>query len=735
LSNANDRSDTATRPPDDAPAVARPTLAERLTRLFARPAPGEDGAVASRTREAEERFDVLFASCREGLLLCDEHGAILDCNAAAVDLLGEPRERVVGALLRAYFKQDDQPLQIGLLDGEARAYRNRRWPFQVEVRVAATRLGGRLCSIVHLRDLREQHSRLRAQDRMARMASVDELTNLPNRAQFRACLARAMERARRHGQPMALMFLDLDRFKVVNDSLGHEAGDRLLQHVARTLTATLRGADIVGRAVDPAQFTLSRLGGDEFTVIAEAVGSPEDAGLLARRMLEALAAPIKLGHEEVVASASIGISMYPTDDVDLDALIRHADMAMYRSKALGRNTFAFYSDDLDAVVTARLSLEGSLRRALERDEFLLHYQPKACLKTGQVTGVEALLRWEAPGRGMVPPDRFIAVLEDTGLIVQIGAWVLRTACADLAAWDRQGLPPLRMAVNLSARQFRQPHLCPLISETLREHGLAPDRLELELTESLLMEDNEMTRGMLAGFARIGVGVAIDDFGTGHSSLAYLKRFNVDTLKIDRSFVKGLPDSPEDAAIARAVVALGRTMHMHVVAEGVETDGQAAYLKEIGCDEIQGYLLSPPKPPRMFEDWLHGRLRRANHAPLMPPGVEAAPPAAPAPTAHSVTPVAMRAPAAVPSPAAPPKQLDDQTLQPLTLAFETSAQPQPVATTTPVYWLSEPVVSVPDTARAGGRAPLTRRAGWQPRTGPRRPAVRAAVRRRGPGSAP
>jgi diguanylate cyclase (GGDEF)-like protein/PAS domain S-box-containing protein len=604
--------------------VSRLALADRIARLWAlsgSPANGTN-APLDRVREADERFAVLFDTTPEGALVCDDNGVILDANPAAADLLGESRDRIAGARLRSYFKQHERPVEARLGDGEARAYRNGRWPFPVEVRIAPISLGGRPCVIVHLRDLREQQSRLRAQDQLARLASVDELTDLPNRAQFRTCLARAMDRARRQGESMALMFLDLDRFKVINDSLGHEAGDRLLQHVARTLTATLRSVDIVSRPVDPAQFTLSRLGGDEFTVIAEAVGTAEDAGLVARRMLEALSAPFAVGHHELVVSASIGIAMYPADDVDLDGLVRHADMAMYRSKALGRNTFAFYSDDLDAIVTARLSLESSLRRALERDEFLLHYQPKACLRTGEITGVEALLRWDCPGRGMVPPDRFIAVLEDTGLIVQIGAWVLRSACAQLAAWDRQGLPPLRLAVNLSARQFRQPQLVALIEDTLREHGLAAQRLELELTESLLMEDNELTRAMLAGFARIGVGVAIDDFGTGHSSLAYLKRFNVDTLKIDRSFVAALPESPEDAAIARAVVALGRTMHMRVVAEGVEREDQALFLREIGCDQVQGYLVSGPKPLTAFEDWLHARLRRRAHVAMQPPGAQA-----------------------------------------------------------------------------------------------------------------
>jgi EAL domain-containing protein (putative c-di-GMP-specific phosphodiesterase class I) len=331
---------------------------------------------------------------------------------------------------------------------------------------------------------------------------------------------------------------------------------------------------------------------------------------VARRVLDALAEPFHVGEEEIVVSASIGISMYPTDDVDLDTLIRHTDMAMYRSKSLGRGTYSFFSDDLTAAVTARVSLEGSLRRAIERQEFVLHYQPKSDLRTGQVTGVEALLRWQRPGHGLIAPDRFVSVLEDTGLILPVGAWVIRAACEQLAAWDRLGLPPLRLAVNLSARQFRHLYLASMVEDSLRENALDGQRLEIELTESLLMEDNDSTRSMLASFRRLGVRLAIDDFGTGHSSLSYIRRFQIDTLKIDRSFVQSLPDNGEDAAICSAVIALGRSMKMCVVAEGVETPEQAQVLRELGCDEMQGYWLGRPMPGSDFASWFvaHQRTR-------------------------------------------------------------------------------------------------------------------------------
>jgi EAL domain-containing protein (putative c-di-GMP-specific phosphodiesterase class I) len=285
-------------------------------------------------------------------------------------------------------------------------------------------------------------------------------------------------------------------------------------------------------------------------------------------------------------------------------------MAMYRSKSLGRGTYSFFSDDLTAAVTARVSLEGSLRRAIERQEFVLHYQPKCDLRGHQVTGVEALVRWHRPGHGLVQPDRFVSVLEDTGLILPVGAWVMRAACEQLAAWDRLGLPPIRMAVNLSARQFRHLYLASLVEDSLRQNGIDPQRLEIELTESLLMEDNDATRAMLDGFRRLGVRLAIDDFGTGHSSLSYIKRFSIDTLKIDRSFVQSLPDNDEDAAICAAVIALGRSMRMCVVAEGVETPEQAQLLRDLGCDEMQGYWLGRPMPGADFAAWLvnHNRAR-------------------------------------------------------------------------------------------------------------------------------
>jgi diguanylate cyclase (GGDEF)-like protein len=570
-----------------------------LRRLFG----GGPGFSAS-TRDA--LLDALFDRAGDGLLVCGADGVVVSCNAVAAKLLHVKANQVVGRHVSDLIDQGSPLHRFSLRNGNAltRTDGDPARPLQLHLTPFESSTGPQV--VVRVRDGTE---RLDTQERLQQLANYDSLTGLPNRALFRDRLGQAMARAQRSGQPMALMFLDLDRFKVVNDDLGHEVGDRLLQHVTQALTQCLRSADSVAHDNAP-QHTLSRLGGDEFTVIVENVGGAEDAAHVARRMLEALNEPFHVDEEEIVISASIGISLYPTEDVDLDTLIRHTDMAMYRSKSLGRGTYSFFSDDLTAAVTARVSLEGSLRRAIERQEFVLHFQPKADLRSSQVTGVEALVRWHRPGHGLIAPDRFVSVLEDTGLILPVGAWVMRAACEQLAAWDRMGLPPLRMAVNLSARQFRHLYLASLVEDSLRQNSIDPQRLEIELTESLLMEDNENTRSMLDGFRRLGVRLAIDDFGTGHSSLSYIKRFSIDTLKIDRSFVQSLPENDEDAAICSAVIALGRSMRMSVVAEGVETAEQAQLLRELGCDEIQGYWLGRPMAGSEFAGWLvnHNRSR-------------------------------------------------------------------------------------------------------------------------------
>lgn len=561
---------------------------------------------------SNERWRALFESSGEALVWCTLEGEVRAVNQRAQSLLGRDAAQLKGQTVPVLLRQDDAEgrpeADIIRVDGTRVGVGLER------VRLSSAAGGGELWRLSDLTDQRD------AEQQMLRLTNFDSLTGLPNRELFRDRLKQAMQRSRRSGKAMALMFLDLDRFKVVNDSLGHAVGDALLRHVADTLAGCLRSVDSVLQRPQEGT-TISRLGGDEFTVIVEELTGADDAAMIARRMLEALAVPFISGEEEIVVSASIGISMYPTDDVDLDGLLRHTDMAMYRSKSLGRNTFSFFSDDLNTAVQSRMSLEGSLRRAIEREEFVLHYQPKADLKTGEITGVEALVRWNCPGKGMVPPDRFISVLEDTGLILPVGAWVIRKALAEMEQWDRQGLPPINVAVNLSARQLRHQFLTSMIEDTLQQRRIDPSRLELELTESLLMEDTEVTRSMLATFRRMGVRLAIDDFGTGHSSLSYLRRLEVDTLKIDRSFVSETPHDGEACAIASAIVALGNSMQIKLVAEGVETRGQAAFLRERGCNEIQGYLLTRPLPLPQLMEWFrqyeHDRRERCSalHEPL------------------------------------------------------------------------------------------------------------------------
>ena len=562
----------------------------------------------------------LFDTSDDGLLICDPVGDVTAANAAAGQLLGMSRKDIVGSTVTDWVRlvtggapgaPPAQAAGFPLADGEAELRHQRKGvSIRVRVDVQSAQGGRERRYIVRLRDLTDQQ---RTKRKLGKLANFDALTGLPNRTQFRDRLQRAMTEADRQGRMAAVLLLDLDRFKIINDSLGHESGDKLLVQVAQLLTTNLTGRhSVLARSVREGT-TLARVGGDEFTVIVDDIGSTEQAAVVARHLIDALGAPVAVGDQQVQVSASIGIAVYPAQGVDLDGMIRRADLAMYRSKAMGRNTFTFYSDELHAAVDARLAMEASLRQALERREFSLYYQPKVRLKDRQITGVEALLRWHCPGRGMVPPDRFIPILEETGMIIPVGAWVFREACRQLAAWDAEGLPRISMAVNLSARQLRHPVLVTMVRDTLVETGLDPARVELELTESMLMEDAEGSRAVLAAFQKLGVSLAIDDFGTGHSSLSHLRRLEVDTLKIDRSFVMELPRDTEDAAIATAIVAMARSLDMKVVAEGVETEEQAAFLDGLGCDDIQGWLMSRALPADQLSAWVMARVETAKPA--------------------------------------------------------------------------------------------------------------------------
>jgi len=424
-----------------------------------------------------------------------------------------------------------------------------------------------------------------AEERVQYLATHDGLTGLPNRVWFHELLSLELKAAKRYGRRLAVMFIDLDRFKVINDSLGHDAGDALLKEVASRLTACLRTSDVV-----------ARLGGDEFVVMLREVHTQDQAATVAGKVLASVLEPVTLLGQTCRISASIGVSLYPEDGQDVQALMKNADIAMYQAKEDGKNAFQFYSRDVEQQTLERLTLETQLRNALGLQELSLHYQPRVDLRSGSVTGVEALLRWNNAQMGSVSPARFIPVAEQTGLIVPIGRWVLHTACAQNVAWQRQGLPPLRVSVNLSARQFAEDDLVADITAALAASGMDPQWLELEITESMVMQDTERSSQVLARLRRLGVSVSIDDFGTGYSSLAQIKRFPISALKVDRSFIRDLAHDAADRAITEAIIALGKTLGLAVVAEGVETDEQLQFLRERGCDEMQGFHFCKPVPP-------------------------------------------------------------------------------------------------------------------------------------------
>jgi diguanylate cyclase (GGDEF)-like protein len=427
-----------------------------------------------------------------------------------------------------------------------------------------------------------------ADKRIEFLATHDCLTKLPNRDAFGQLLHFSIEAARRYDRRVAVLFIDLDRFKIINDSLGHEAGDCLLIEIAARLRGCLRAGDVV-----------ARLGGDEFVVLVEDSAEKDEVSVIADKILTALGQPLQLRGHECNVSASIGIAVFPSDGRDAQTLTKNADSAMYQAKADGKNGFCFYTKQVTVESIDRLKLETSLRHALARDQFTLHYQPKVDLATLQISGVEALLRWSHPDLGMLPPMQFIPLAEETGLIVPIGRWVLKAACMQNMAWQRQGLPSVSMAVNLSPRQFADENLLRDIDDSLAISGMPATLLELEITESMLMRNIPRATKLLDAITRRGVRLAIDDFGTGYSSMSLMKQFPINTIKIDRSFVRDLAKDPEDQAIAQAIITMGQALGMTVVAEGVEDAAQETFLRNHACDEMQGFLFSKPVPPELM----------------------------------------------------------------------------------------------------------------------------------------
>lgn len=432
------------------------------------------------------------------------------------------------------------------------------------------------------RAIRYAVERKRAERNIQYLAHYDSLTGLGNRVLFRERLEYAVARAKRNQSQIAILFIDLDRFKHINDTLGHDMGDSLLVEVSKRLTGCVRKED-----------TIARLGGDEFVVVLEELNDMNAAALVANKIIDVLSAPCEIEQQQLYITPSIGITIYPNDNLDTNELLKNADTAMYLAKETGRNRYQFYTDDMNKESKNRLEIETKLRSALENDEFELHFQPKFDIKTEDMTGVEALIRWNHPELGMVPPLDFIPLAEETGLIIPIGEWVIKKSCEYLQQWKTQGFEPFRVAVNLSPTQFNNNEIVDFILDTLIEYNIKPKEFEVEITEGLLMEDTETTINLLNKLKAWGLHISIDDFGTGYCSLGYLKKFPIDTLKIDRSFVKDIMTEPDDAAIAEAIIGLGHSLNLSVTAEGVEDEDQLKFLRQHGCHEGQGYFYSKP----------------------------------------------------------------------------------------------------------------------------------------------
>ena len=531
----------------------------------------------------------------ESVLTMDQMGYITSWNRGAEELFGYSALEAIGRNILFLYADEDDGFEDTFAEQGGRMMEVRRRKKSGEVFWASL-------SLTPLRDLAERPigliayltditERKQAEEQLHHLAYYDELTGLPNRTLFARLVDQALMVAQRNEAAGCVLFIDLNRFKRINDTLGRKIGDELLRQVAQRLRATLRDEDVV-----------ARLSGDEFAVGLFDIRQHFEATTVAQKLQAALDAPFFIGGHDLRVGASIGISVYPQDGSEAETLLGLADIAMERAKKGQANpdrSVAFYSQDMNQGMQERMRIESGLRQALGNGELTLYYQPKFEIGSDRIVGAEALVRWVHPTRGIVPPGEFIPLAETTGLIVQVGEWVLEQACAQAAIWQRAGMPPFRLAVNVSAREFTQ-SLPSRVADTLARYQLAPSWLELEITESTLMHDFERVTAIMDRIHRLGVALSLDDFGTGYSSLSYLKRFPIDTLKIDRSFTTGIPDDPSDCAIAGTIVSMAQQLGLRVIAEGVETLEQLAFLRESGCDEVQGYLYSKPLPAADFE---------------------------------------------------------------------------------------------------------------------------------------
>ena len=557
-------------------------------------------------REAERRYHSLFENALEGIFRTAPDGHYLDANPALARIYGfdSPKELIetlkdIRRQLYVDPTRREEFMRIvkarGSISGfESQVYRKNGDVIWISENARAVFDGQGQAS--HYEGTVEDVTERRLyQTRIEQQANYDTLTGLANRSLLHDRLQQAIFTAASYGTRLAVVFVDLDRFKFINDSLGHHVGDQLLQMMAERFTSCVREFD-----------TVARLGGDEFVLLINGQGEPDSVGMAMERMLEVISQPWHSSQGEFEITCSIGVALYPDDGADAATLLKNADSAMYRAKEHGRNNFQFFTDDLNALMKERLELESALRRALERGQFELHYQPRVDLATRRVIACEALLRWHLPGRGEIGPSRFIPIAEEIGLIGPIGGWVLQTACAQNKAWQDAGLAPCVVSVNVSPRQFRRDDLVQTIAEVLAATGLEGRYLELEVTENMVMQDAEKMIEMLHAIKQLGVQIAVDDFGTGYSSLSYLKRFPVDRLKVDRSFVQDIATDADDAAIVRTIIALGHNLGLKVVAEGVETEEQISFLSVNACDELQGFYFSKPVSAWRFRKLLERR---------------------------------------------------------------------------------------------------------------------------------
>ncbi len=555
-------------------------------------------------RESEQKFRTL-ADTAPAAIFIYQGTRFLYANEATASITGYPRDEFLALptfweILHPDDKDEVQRRGLARQQGESVPNRyeiriirkdgEERW---LDYSAGVVEYGGKPAVMGTAFDITE---RKHAESQIASLAYHDTLTGLPNRLLFSDRLEQAILQGQRRTWRLGVLFLDLDRFKVINDSLGHGVGDRLLQALARRIASTLRSED-----------TVARLGGDEFTLLLPNVGRVEDVTLVAEKLLEAVRRPVRIDNSELFVSASIGISLFPDDGDDPDVLVKNADTAMYRAKELGRDNYQLYAPAMNATAVERLALETSFRRALSRDELLLYYQPILDLATGEPIGVEALLRWNRPGVGLVSPLDFIPMAEATGLILPIGPWLLKTACSQVKRWHATLRPGLRLAMNLSARQFQQPDVAASVQRALHAADFPADCLDLEITESWAMQNADAAILTMRELKALGISLSIDDFGIGYSSLSYLKRFPIDKLKIDRSFIKDIPCDPDDTAIVAAVLALAHSLKLKVVAEGVETEEQREFLATRGCDQAQGYLFGRPLPAEECERLLRSRV--------------------------------------------------------------------------------------------------------------------------------